>query len=636
MIEVFLPSQQKISVDGSSGFDLLHSLSQQPKQKVVALKVNGEVRDLHMPLASGDNVELIDITAPEAEDIMRHSASHVMAQAVQELFLGAKVTIGPSIENGFYYDFDYERSFTPEDLEKIESRMREIIASNLPFKREEISASEAIELFKQKGETYKVEIIQDLKTDVVSLYRHGDWVDLCRGPHLPSTGLIGAIKLTSVAGAYWRGDERNPMLWRIYGTAFSSQKALDEYLLRLEEARKRDHRKLGKALDLFSIHDEVGPGFVIFHPKGALLRTVLQEWEIHEHLKRGYQIVMGPTLLREEIWKRSGHYDNYRENMYFTEVDNQRYGIKPMNCLAHMLIFKSQTRSYRDMPQRYFELGLVHRHEKSGVLHGLFRVRAFTQDDAHILCTVEQLNSEIQGVVKFVQDAMAIFGFDYHIEISTRPKKSIGSDEMWEMATNALRNSLIEMGIPFEVNEGEGAFYGPKIDVKLNDCLGREWQCATVQCDFTLPDRFELEYIGPDGKEHRPVMIHRVILGAVERFMGILIEQFAGAFPTWVAPIQAVMMTVTDASIPYAKIVADKLKDQGIRVQEDYRNEKINYKIREWQVQKVPYMLVVGKKEVETSTVSPRTRKGEDLKAMPIAEFLARIKAEIDSKRYDT
>jgi threonyl-tRNA synthetase len=544
------------------------------------------------------------------------------------LFDGVQITIGPSIEEGFYYDFDYSENFTPEDLTKIEERMREIVAADYPFVRREMSRQEAVSFFRERGETYKVELLNELPEDVrtISLYSQGGYVDLCRGPHIPSTGMIRAFKLLNVAGAYWRGDERNKMLQRIYGTGFATEKALAEYLHIVEEAKKRDHRKLGKELDLFQMNDEAGPGLIIFHPKGARLRNIIEDWERKEHLKRGYEMVIGPQILKADLWKRSGHFDHYRESMYFTEVEDQTYGIKPMNCLAHMLIYKSKIRSYRDLPLRYFELGTVHRHEKTGVLHGLMRARQFTQDDAHILCTPEQLNGEITAIADFVSYAMQVFGFDYDVEFSTRPEKSIGSDEEWEMATAALEGALKINKIEHEVNEGDGAFYGPKIDFKLKDALKRKWQCATIQCDFTLPERFDLSYIGADGEKHRPVMLHRVILGAIERFMGVLIEHHAGAFPVWLSPVQAVLMTVTDKHIPYGEKVYNDLIEAGIRAERDFRNEKLGYKIREAQMQKVPYMLVIGDREMESNKVSPRERSGKDLGATGVDEFIELVR----------
>jgi threonyl-tRNA synthetase len=480
------------------------------------------------------------------------------------------------------------------------------------------------------GENYKVELLNDLPEDIkrVSLYTQNGYIDLCRGPHCPSTGMIRAFKLLNVAGAYWRGDERNKMLQRIYGTGFATQEALDEYLQLMEEAKKRDHRRLGRELDLFQLNDEAGPGLVIFHPKGTLLRTIIEDWEKKEHLKRGYDLVIGPQILKVDLWKRSGHFDHYRENMYFTEVDEQTYGIKPMNCLSHMLIYKSKLRSYRDLPLRYFELGTVHRHEKAGVLHGLMRVRQFTQDDAHILCTPEQLNSEIRAIADFVGYAMGIFGFAYEVEFSTRPENSIGSDADWELATTALEGALKDNGMTYEVNAGDGAFYGPKIDFKLKDALKRKWQCATIQCDFTLPERFDLSYIGEDGEKHRPVMLHRVILGAIERFMGVLIEHHAGAFPLWLSPVQAVLVTVTEKHIPFGEEVRRRLLAEDIRVEGDFRNEKLGYKIREAQMQKTPYMLVVGDREVASGQVSPRQRDGQNLGSIGVDAFIALVREQ--------
>jgi threonyl-tRNA synthetase len=552
-----------------------------------------------------------------------------MAQAVQSLFPGVKVTIGPAIREGFYYDFDTERGFSPEDFPKIETRMKEIIDKDLPIIRRPITREEAIRTFRQRGEPYKVELIEELPDGPVTLYEQGDFIDLCRGPHLPSTGRIKAFKLTHVAGAYWRGDERNKMLQRVYGTAFPTAEGLEKHLFLLEEARRRDHRKLGRELDLFSINEEAGAGLVLYHPKGALLRTLLEDFEKREHLKRGYQIVIGPQILKLDLWKRSGHYDNYRDKMYFTEVEGQGYGIKPMNCLAHMLIYKSKIRSYRDLPLRYFELGTVHRHEKSGELHGLLRVRGFTQDDAHILCTPEQLNGEIKAILDFVRDVMKIFDFPYALEISTRPEKgTIGSEEDWERATNALHSALEQSGLPYQINKGEGAFYGPKIDVKLEDALKREWQCATIQVDFAMPERFELAYIGPDGEKHRPVMVHRVILGAMERFIGVLTEHFAGAFPTWLAPVQVMLLTVTDPQIPYAEKVYQRLIESGIRAEKDFRNEKLGLKVREAELQKIPYMVVIGDREVKQEMIAPRARTGKTLSPLKVEEFIQKIKEE--------
>jgi threonyl-tRNA synthetase len=616
---------------GATVYDLAALIGTGLAKAAIAGKMDGNLVDLAAPLLDGARVEIVTEKSPDALGIIRHSTSHLMAQAVQSLFPKAKVTIGPAIESGFYYDFDVDTPFSLEDLDKIEAKMAELSKANLKIERQDLSKADALELFRGMGETYKVELIDALDANYVSVYRQGDFVDLCRGPHLPATSWSKAFKLTSIAGAYWRGDEKNKMLQRIYGTAFADRKELDAYLERLEEAKRRDHRKLGRELDLFSFSDEVGAGLVIWHPKGAMLRTILEDFERKEHFRRDYDIVVGPQILKTELWQRSGHYENYRENMYFTEVEGQSYGVKPMNCLAHMMIYKSHLRSYRDLPLRYFELGTVHRHERAGVLHGLLRVRGFTQDDAHILCTPEQLDSEIKGVLAFVNDVMAIFGFEYDMELSTRPDKSIGSDADWERATKALLSALEDSGRPFEINEGDGAFYGPKIDIKLRDALDRKWQCATIQCDFTLPERFDLTYVDADGDKKRPVMVHRVILGAIERFIGVLIEHFAGNFPVWLAPVQAILVTVTDNQIPYAQKVYEELRNSGVRIQKDFRNEKLGFKIREAQLQKIPYMLVIGDKEVESASVAPRFRDGKNLEVMKPSEFADHITKEVAS-----
>lgn len=635
-IKIIFPDNKEQNFEaGATAGEALSAWKKNANDFIVAAKVNGQSVDLSFALREGAAVEPIDAFSNEGLAILRHSASHVMAQAVQDLFQDAKVTIGPSIDNGFYYDFDKAEAFTLDDFEKIEKRMKEIVAANQPFIRKEMPRTEAARLFAQKGEDYKVELIADLPADVttVSIYQNGDYMDLCRGPHVLSTGKIKAFKLLSVAGAYWRGDEKNKMLQRIYGTSFPDQQSLDDYLNLLEEAKKRDHRRLGKELDLFQVNDEAGAGLVIFHPKGMLLRYLIEDWERKEHLKRGYDMVMGPQILKVDLWKKSGHFDHYRDNMYFTEVDEQTYGIKPMNCLSHMLIYKSKIRSYRELPLRYFELGTVHRHEKTGVLHGLLRVRQFTQDDAHILCAPEQLNAEIRAIADFVHYAMGVFGFEYEVELSTRPGHSIGSDADWHLATAALESALQDHQIPYEVNAGDGAFYGPKIDFKLKDALKRKWQCATIQCDFTLPERFDLSYIGPDGEKHRPVMLHRVILGAIERFMGVLIEHYAGAFPLWLAPVQCILLTVTDKHIPYAQTVYGKLTEAGLRCEKYFDNEKLGYKIRQAQMQKIPYMLVIGDKEMETGAVAPRARDGRNLGALPVERFLDLAREECANKK---
>jgi len=604
--------------------------AQDPKaaKKALAARDNGRLMDLSALVEPGAQLQPVLPGDPEALNILRHSAAHIMAEAVKELFPGVKVAIGPAIDDGFYYDFDYERPFTPEDLPAIEKKMAEIVKQNAPFERDTWARDAARDYFAQAGEDYKLELIEGLDDDQVGIYRQGGFTDLCRGPHIPSTGRLGAFKLLSVAGAYWRGDEKRPMLSRIYGTAFFDRKELKRHLQLIEEAKKRDHRKLGRELELFSFHEEIGAGMVVWHPRGMILRNIIENLEKSEHLKRGYSMVQGPQILKRELWERSGHFDNYRENMYFTEVDEVAYGIKPMNCLAHMLIYKSKRRSYRELPIRYFELGLVHRHEKSGVVHGLTRVRAFTQDDAHLICSPDQLEDEILGVMEFVTDFMELFGFAYTLELSTRPDKSIGSDEDWERATDALTKALQASGKDYEINEGDGAFYGPKIDFKLYDALKRSWQCATIQCDFTLPERFDLTYTDADGEAKRPVMLHRVILGSIERFIGVLIEHFAGAFPLWLAPEQARVLTVTDRADEWAQEIASALADADIRVEADLRNEKLGAKVREAQLMKVPYMVILGDREVNERQVTPRLRNGKNLDAMDLEGFIALLKEE--------
>lgn len=554
-----------------------------------------------------------------------------MADAVKRIWPNVKLGIGPAIEDGFYYDFDKKDGFVPEDLERIEKEMAKIIKLDLEFKKEELSKKEALKLF--KNEPYKIELINNLDVKAVSIYKHGKFADLCKGPHVKSTGEIRAFKLLSIAGAYWHGIETNPMLQRIYGTCFDSKQDLERFLQIREEAKKRDHRRLGKDLDLFSIHEDVGPGLVFYHPKGALLRMIIEDYVKRVHLERGYQLVMGPHILRSNIWVTSGHYDYYKENMYIFKVEGEEYAIKPMNCPAHMLIYKSKIRSYKDLPIRYFELGNVHRREKSGVLHGLLRVRGFTQDDAHIFCLDSQIEEEIVGVIDFVIDTMKVFGFnDYKVDLSTRPSKFIGAINMWERATSALKNALQAKGMAYEVNEGEGAFYGPKIDIMVKDALGRSWQCATVQCDFALPERFDLTYISKDGKKERPVMLHRVILGSIERFIGALIEHYAGAFPTWLSPVQAIVIPITDRAHDYADRIFRTLKDKDIRAEIDKRSEKVQYKIREAELQKIPYMLIVGDREIETETLSLRARKEGDLGAVKMEDFFSRIKNDIEKR----
>jgi threonyl-tRNA synthetase len=626
MITVNMPNGPPQAMEeGLTVAQALAGLGVAAERHIVAAKVNGDLLDLASPLTRDCTLTPVDVEAPEGLEIMRHSAAHVMAEAVRALFPEVKVAIGPAIEAGFYYDFDTTEPFTPEDLTRIEAKMAEIVAQDLPFQREDLPKDQALQIFRQEGEPYKVELIEEIEAPRVSLYRQGDFTDLCRGPHVPSTGYLKAFKLTGVSGAYWRGDERNAMLQRIYGTAFPTREELERHLELIEEAKRRDHRKLGRELGLFSIEEEAGPGLVIYHPKGALLRSLIENFERQQHLKRGYQMVMGPQMLKADLWERSGHMANYREHMYFTEVEGQAYGIKPMNCVAHMLIYKSRVRSYRELPLRLFELGTVLRHERSGVLHGLTRVRQFTQDDAHIICMPEQVESEILGVLDFVAEVMGIFGFEYEVELSTRPEKSIGSDADWDLATNALIGALNTKGLPYHICEGEGAFYGPKIDIKLKDALQRRWQCATIQCDFTLPERFDLTYVGADGNRHRPVMLHRVILGSLERFLGVLIEHYAGAFPMWLAPVQVVLLPITDRVHAYAQEVTNLFISEGLRVEVDFRPETLRYKIREAQLQKVPYMVVIGDREAEERTLSPRLRDGTELKGLQIDAFVARL-----------
>lgn len=610
--------------------DLLRQHYPKDAGRAIAARWQGRLLDLAAQLPADAAPEPVMPSDPEALEILRHSTSHIMAQAVQELFPGAKIAIGPAIEDGFYYDFEYTRPFTPDDLPLIEARMQEIIKAGLPFERKDLSRQEALTCF--ASEPYKRELISELEGPI-GLYSQGGFVDLCRGPHLPNSSRVGAFKLLSVAGAYWRGDESKASLSRIYGTAFFDRKELKEHLRLLEEAKRRDHRKLGRELELFLFHEDVGAGLVVWLPRGMLLRYLIEEFERKEHLRRGYKMVQGPQILKRELWEKSGHYDNYRENMYFTEVDEQAYGIKPMNCLAHMLVYKSKVRSYRDLPMRLFELGTVHRHERSGVLHGLTRVRSFTQDDAHILCAPEQAADEILGVMDFVTDVMDIFGFDYTLELSTRPEKSIGTDEDWELATSALIGALKRSGRAYEVNEGDGAFYGPKIDVKIKDALKRQWQCATIQCDFTLPERFDLHYTAADGTLKRPVMLHRVILGSIERFIGVLTEHYAGAFPLWLSPEQVRILTVTNRADAWAEEIKARLEECGIRVETDLRNEKLGAKVRDAQLFKIPYMVILGDKEVDEKLVTARLRNGENLPAMGLAEFSARLEDEVSSRK---
>ncbi|MQL52801.1 threonine--tRNA ligase [Desulfofundulus thermobenzoicus] len=601
------------------------------KEALVA-SVDGRLVDLSFPLEKDAAVQFYTFEDEQGRDVFRHSSAHVLAQAVKRLFPEAKLAIGPAIAGGFYYDFDVRRPFTPEDLERIEKEMQQIVQEDLPFARMEVSREEARERFAAAGEDYKVELIDDLPEDaVISIYRQGDFTDLCAGPHIPSTGRLKALKLTGVAGAYWRGDERNKMLQRIYGTAFPKKSQLEEHLFRLEEARRRDHRKLGVELDLFSIQEE-GPGFPFFHPKGMVLRNQLEQYWREEHRRRGYQEIRTPIILNRTLWERSGHWEHYRENMYFTRIDETDFAVKPMNCPGAILVYKSRLHSYRDLPIRLAELGLVHRHELSGVLHGLMRVRCFTQDDAHIFMLPSQIREEITGVIDLVDEFYRVFGFNYKVELSTRPEKSMGSDEIWETATAALEDALQARGMEYKVNEGDGAFYGPKIDFHLEDCLGRTWQCGTIQLDFLMPEKFDLTYVGEDGQKHRPVMIHRVVFGSIERFIGILTEHFGGAFPTWLAPVQVRVLPIADRHMDYARQVVERLDARDIRVELDARNEKVNYKVRDAQAQKIPYMLVVGDREAAEGTVAVRHRSRGDEGALPLDHFLSRLEEEIRTK----
>jgi threonyl-tRNA synthetase len=598
----------------------------------LAGEVNGKVKDLDYQLEEDCSLSLLTFDEEGGRDAYRHTSSHIMAQAVKRLYPEAKLAIGPSIDNGFYYDFDVEKPFSVEDLESIENEMKKIIKEDYKLERFTLSRDEAIKFMEEKQETYKVELIRDLpEGETISFYKQGDFVDLCAGPHVESTGKIKAYKLLSVAGAYWRGNEKNRMLQRIYGTSFNKKSELDAYLTRLEEAKKRDHRKLGKELDLFDILEE-GPGFPFFMPKGMILRNTLEEYWREEHKKAGYQEIRTPIILNEELWHRSGHWDHYKENMYFTKIDEGDFAIKPMNCPGGMLAYKRRLHSYRDLPQRLAELGLVHRHELSGALHGLMRVRCFTQDDAHIFMTPEMIKDEVVGVINLIDDFYKVFGFKYHIELSTRPENSMGSDEQWEQATDALKDALEARDLSYKINEGDGAFYGPKIDFHLEDSIGRTWQCGTIQLDFQMPERFDLTYVGADGEKHRPVMIHRVVFGSIERFIAILTEHYAGAFPVWLSPVQVRILPIVDKHHDYAEEIKTQLEKEGIRVELDLRNEKIGYKIREAQLAKVPYMLVIGDKETETKTLAVRSREDGDLGTMSPADFISRIVNEIKNK----
>ncbi len=615
--------------EGISLLEVADKISSKLAKNAVAAVFNGRVSDLTATINESGELEILDFEDERAREVYRHSSSHVMAQAVKRLWPDTRLAIGPAIDKGFYYDFDTEHVFTPEDFQLIEKEMTAIIKADYPIVRKEMPREEAMQFFADRDESYKVELIRDLPVDaIISFYEQGDFIDLCAGPHVPSTGRLKAMKIMSLAGAYWRGNEKNKMLQRIYATSFPKQAQLDDYLNKLEEAKKRDHRKLGKELGLFVLLDE-GPGFPFFLPKGMILRNELENFWRLEHEKAGYQEIKSPIMLDQELWERSGHWDKYKDNMYFTKIDEQDYSLKPMNCPGGILVYKQNLHSYRELPLRIGELGLVHRHEMSGVLHGLMRVRAFTQDDAHIFMLPEQIITEIKGVIDLIDSFYSRFGFSYHVELSTRPDNFIGSPEIWDIATDTLKQALQEKGMDFKINEGDGAFYGPKIDFHLQDSLDRTWQCGTIQLDFQMPERFDLTYVGEDGEKHRPVMIHRVIYGSIERFIGILTEHFAGAFPTWLAPVQVRVLPITDRQHGYAEEVVGELKAQGIRVEIDSRNEKIGYKIREGQLQKIPYLLVVGEKEMEAGAVAVRHRKQGDLGSQATDEFVKMIKQEI-------
>ena len=635
MLNITLPDGSVRTFEGESvtAMEIAKNISNGLAKKALAAAVDGVTVGLNQPITKDAKVAIYTFDDEEGKHVFRHSASHILAEAVVRLFPGTKLAIGPAIKDGFYYDLDSEHKFTPEDLGKIEEEMQKIVKENQEYIRKEISRADALALFKEKAEPYKVELIEDLPEDaVITTYQNGEFLDLCAGPHLPNTGYVKAIKLMSVAGAYWRGSEKNKMLQRIYGTCFPKKADLDEYLFLLEEAKRRDHRKLGQELQLFTFVDEA-PGFPLFYPKGMILRNELENYWKEVHRKAGYQEIKTPMIMSRVLWERSGHWDHYHDNMYFTEIDDEPYAIKPMNCPGGILLYNSTLHSYRDLPLRWGELGLVHRHELSGALHGLMRVRAFTQDDAHIFMLPEQITSEVKGVITLIDSIYKLFGFEYHVELSTRPEDSMGDDALWEKATDALRESLKEMNMNYIVNEGDGAFYGPKIDFHLKDSLGRTWQCGTIQLDFQMPEKFDMCYIGEDGEKHRPVMVHRTCFGSIERFIGILTEHFAGAFPTWLAPVQAVVLPITDKFKDYADEVAAKLSAEGVRVEVDGRNEKIGYKIREAQMQKVPHMLIVGEKEATTGTIGHRDRAKGDMGAVAVDEFVAQIVEEIKSKK---
>ncbi|MBP6331986.1 MAG: threonine--tRNA ligase [Aminivibrio sp.] len=619
MYELKEPGGKSVRLSSGAAGEALEKLG--VKSGAVAAKLNGKAVDLSSEILESGDIAPIAADSEEGLDILRHSAAHLMAQAVSELYPGTRYGVGPSIKDGFYYDMEIPGGITEEDLPKIEKEMRRLAKRAIPVERREMTGEEALAYFREKNDPYKMEIISELDEDHVSLYFQGDYADLCRGPHVPNTSYLKHFRLLSVAGAYWRGDEKNIMLTRVYGTAFGTEEALDAYIRRMEEAKSRDHRRLGRELDLFSLQNE-GPGFPFFHPKGMVIMNCLMDFWKKEHTKRGYSEIRTPLILDRDLWIRSGHWDHYRENMYFTEIDELPFAIKPMNCPGGMLVYKTQLRSYRDLPMRMAELGVVHRHERSGVLHGLMRVRCFTQDDAHLYCRPDQVKEEIIGIMNLCDYIYRdVFGFKYTMELSTRPENSMGSEEQWAVAETALKQALEETGSEYRLNPGDGAFYGPKIDFHLEDCIGRTWQCGTIQLDFQMPEKFDLTYVGADGKEHRPVMLHRTVLGSLERFFGILVENFAGAFPYWIAPVQVRILPVSGDFAEYAGTVAAELRASGIRVEVDERDEKLGKKIRDAQTQKIPYMVVVGEKERESGGVAPRERSRGDLGSMSMEKF---------------
>jgi threonyl-tRNA synthetase len=636
-MKVIFPDQNvREYPDGTTSLQVAQSIGERLAKEVIAAKVGETLVDLRQPLTGEVNLRLVKPGDPEGLEILRHSASHVMAQAVRHLYPNVKLAIGPAIDNGFYYDFDLPEPLKPEDLAKIEAEMANIISADLPFERFEMGKAEALEFFKKDGEKYKYELVENLEDGTISFYKQGDFTDLCRGPHLPSTGRLKAYKLMSIAGAYWRGDSSREMLQRIYGTAFASKQELDDYFKFLEEAAKRDHRKLGKELDLFSINDQIGGGLVLWHPQGARVRHELESFWKDEHYKNGYELVYTPHVGRSMLWETSGHLGFYKENMYASmDVEGQPYYVKPMNCPFHIAIYQSRGRSYRELPFRWAELGTVYRFERSGVLHGLMRVRGFTQDDAHIFCRQDQMPEEIDRVLDFCLKMIRSFGFkDFKLYLATRPKeKSVGDEKLWQAATEALQAAIVKTGLPAEVDEGGGAFYGPKIDLKIKDALGREWQCSTIQFDFNEPERFNLTYKGSDGADHQPYMIHRALFGSIERFFGVLIEHYEGAFPMWLAPVQAIVLPVLPEQHEYSRKVMEELRQAGIRAETDSRNEKIGYRIREAQLQKIPYMLVVGDREAQNGTVAVRTRKEGDRGALQLEKVKAEILELVKSKQ---